>query len=66
MHSKGDYENDGKDGVCHDGLDDDEDEGIVESGIVLSHELLHLSSHVEQTIRHEDGIYHVESHSTWI
>jgi hypothetical protein len=62
MQSKCNYENDSADGVWHGGLDNHEDDGIIGARIILAHDLLHLPSHGQQAINHENGINHGEPH----
>jgi len=62
MHSKSNYEYNDEDGVCHGGLDDREDDGIIGARIIFNQRRLHLTSYVEQTFCHKNGIKHGVRH----
>ena len=57
MQSEGNNENNCKDGVWHGGLDDHDDDGIIDVSIPMGYGLHHLS-HAKQTMCYEDSIKH--------
>lgn len=60
MQSKGNYENNSEDRICHGRFDDHNDDGIIGAGIIMHQGLPHAPSHDEQTTRHENSIDHRE------
>lgn len=62
MQGKSEDEKDSDDSVCHGGLDDHEDDGIISARIVLAQYPLQFVSHGEQTVCHKNSVDHSESH----